>query len=153
MSKSTHPSPCCAAVAESSANNWSQDGASSPGQTEQCIVDGSLCVGREHGNICKTTVAVSITVSVELQSYPRYIPAPPIPAMTRPKIKAVMLGAAPQMALPISKRITAVMIIHLMLNSPKLRPMGRMVATEAIGNPRPTHGKCSISPSDSYTAP
>lgn len=38
-------------------------------------------------------------------NYPRYMPAPPMPATTRPTIIAFIVGAAPHMALPVSKSI------------------------------------------------
>lgn len=44
---------------------------------------------------------------------PEKIPADPTPAIARPIIKAAELGAAPQMALPISKMTSAVKYTHL----------------------------------------
>jgi hypothetical protein len=45
---------------------------------------------------------------------PEKIPADPTPAIARPMIKAAELGAAPQMALPISKMTRAIKKTHLM---------------------------------------
>jgi hypothetical protein len=46
---------------------------------------------------------------------PERRPALPQPAIARPKISASELGAAPQMALPISKTRRAIKKTHLML--------------------------------------
>ena len=46
-----------------------------------------------------------------------YIPLPPIPAITRPTIKAFMFGAAPHNALPTSKMKIEVLSSHLMLKT------------------------------------
>jgi hypothetical protein len=78
-------------------------------------------------------------------TYPRYIPAPPAPAMTRPMISASMVGAAPQTALPISKSKTLRIMRNFVSTNPYRRPIIRIKATEDIGNPMPTHGKFSMS--------
>lgn len=44
---------------------------------------------------------------VRMTEDPENIPAEPIPAMARPMMKAVELGAAPQIAEPTSKTTTA----------------------------------------------
>ena len=49
---------------------------------------------------------------------PTYVPAPPHPAIDRPKIRTSILGAAPQRAEPISKRVTAMMKSHLLSKVP-----------------------------------
>lgn len=46
-------------------------------------------------------------VCIMITTVPPEIPAAPMPATARPKMKAVELGAAPQMAEPTSKRTTA----------------------------------------------
>lgn len=54
---------------------------------------------------------------------PRYIPAPPTPAMTLPTISAFMLGAAPQIALPTMKMTTETTWVHLTLKVPYALPL------------------------------
>lgn len=48
---------------------------------------------------------------------PEKIPAPPIPAMARPTMRATELGLAPQMAEPTSKINTAPTKVHLTDNN------------------------------------
>ncbi len=79
-------------------------------------------------------------------AHPRYIPAPPIPAITRPTIRELEVGAAPQRALPTSNTKTLNISRTFTLNSPYARVNIRMVAADAIGNPRPTHCRFSICP-------
>ena len=43
------------------------------------------------------------------------MPLPPAPAMTRPTIRALMVGAAPQRAEPASKSTTVATRTHFML--------------------------------------
>ena len=45
-----------------------------------------------------------------------YIPDPPILQIARPTIKALIDGAAPQIAEPTSKRVTQRIYVHLALN-------------------------------------
>src|ERR1700712_1910342 len=72
---------------------------------------------------------------------PTYIPLPPIPAITRPTIRAFEVGAAPHSALPASKTTRLARIKVLISNNPYALPKNRITATDAMGNPRPTHGK------------
>ena len=74
-----------------------------------------------------------------------------MPAMTRPTIKASEVGAAPHRALPISNTAILDRSRVLTLNSPYARHKVRMIATDAIANPRPTHARFSMWPRSSYT--
>lgn len=58
-------------------------------------------------------------------SVPEYIPDPPTPAITRPIIRAVILGAAPQTALPISNSTMLKRYRYLALKTPYAFPYGR----------------------------
>ena len=53
------------------------------------------------------------TVIEMITKAPEKIPATPIPAMARPTIKAVLVGATPQIKEPTSKRVMATKKAHL----------------------------------------
>ena len=72
--------------------------------------------------------------------------------MTRPMIKASEVGAAPQIALPISNMAMLPRSKGFTSYSAYARHRARMTATDAMGNPRPTQGSFSISPKSSYTS-
>lgn len=74
---------------------------------------------------------------------PEYIPDPPIPAMTRPTMRALMVGAAPQIALPTSNSRILKMYSHRMLKMPYALPQGR-IAVVPRANPVPIHGRSSM---------
>ena len=102
--------------------------------------------------------------------FPRYIPPPPIPAITLPTMSASMVGAAPQMALPTAKVVTLLICSHLTLKMLYALPLCRqsvaevrcggqgtahsvnMVAIDPKGNPLPSQASFEISPKDSITA-
>jgi hypothetical protein len=100
--------------------------------------------------------------------FPRYIPAPPMPAITLPKMRAFMLGAAPQIALPIAKAVTQPTCSHLTLKIPYAFPLSiisensassryitykvKIVAIEPNGNPLANQVNLEISPNEPRTA-
>ncbi len=98
----------------------------------------------------KSAPILSINI---LFTHPIYIPAPPIPAIMRPQIIAFIFGAAPQIALPISKMVMLPMMRYLMSKSPFMQPTSRMIETDPIGKPIPTQGNFSISPKDTKIGP
>jgi hypothetical protein len=65
----------------------------------------------------------SVVLMVSRFKFPRYIPAPPIPAITLPTMSAFILGAAPQIALPIAKVVTLPICSHLTLKMPYALPL------------------------------
>lgn len=69
---------------------------------------------------------------------PKYIPAPPPPAHTRPTMRAFMLGAAPHSALPAAKLRRLAMKSHFWSNMPYACPIGRMVTVEPSEKPTPS---------------
>ena len=93
-----------------------------------------------------------LRVSV-VYSYPRYMPAPPAPAQTRPTIMASMDCAAPQTALAAAKFTRQAMKTHLLSKVLKAFPSGRIITVEPRVKPTPSHPSRETLSNVSDTAP
>lgn len=75
-------------------------------------------------NPVKKLLFLNGVLSAMMIKHPLNIPPPPMPAIARPIIRARELGAAPQTALPTSKRPIAERNTHFVLNREYARPNG-----------------------------
>lgn len=106
------PSPGRRGISKSAADNGTQNCTGSPCQASHAHVVRSFLHRGESRDQIEHSIPVLVQVKssqIRHKTNPRYCPAPPAPAMTRPTIKASIFGAPPQIALPVAK-ITRLMI-------------------------------------------
>lgn len=88
----------------------------------------------------------SVVLMARMFSTPKYIPAPPAPAVTLPTIKAFMFGAPPQSAEPTANMIKLAIYKYLTSHMPYAFPRDSIVAIEPSGKPIPSHPSFSTEP-------